>query len=104
MLLRVRSKSEAGKRSLEASQRSLGTPFQNVTGARTECTRLINALRTRPARSVGSSQELLVEWQVMTLDGILDRNFVLKGFKHFLGWHMGIILEALMDTKESQES
>lgn len=40
----------------------------------------------------------------MTLDGILDRNFVLKGLKHFLGWHMGIILEALMDTKESQES
>jgi hypothetical protein len=53
---------------------------------------------------VGSRQELLVEWQVMTLDGILDRNFVLKGLKHFLGWHMGIILEALMDTKESQES
>lgn len=32
----------------------------------------------------GSRGKPLVEWQVMTLDGILGRNFVLRGFRHFL--------------------
>lgn len=53
-------------------------------GKNRECMNSINAPHTQPAGSVVSRREPLVEWQVKTLDGILGRNFGLKGFRHFL--------------------
>lgn len=91
-LLRMRRKSDSVKLSLEVSEKAVGTPSPECDrGKNRKCVSSINALRSRPARSVGSWQEGLVnvaKGRVMALDGILGNSFALKGFRHFPGCHM----------------